>query len=234
MKKMTKAHWAGIGRFVEEVRKVLESRGIAVAVEEPFDPKRVDSRFALKAVAMTKFGRLDITVYDWIATRFDLPKEASKEVDCNPHSGKWNLHFHTEDFSAKPPTEMDGHDPVKECADLLAWRLDRVEAREWTTAIVPVSAEEVDARSKEYWKHHRGMGKNILIEDFDFEGAKEYLATHWTDNDGNVTEQSENMNRAWLSHADHIDVHFYLKSWTERAPAAGIPDFYDNSREMTF
>lgn len=232
MKKMTKKHWAAIGRFAEEATKVLDARGIAVATKYPFDPKAVDSSFSLEAVSMTKFGRLDIVVRDWIHTRFELPKEASREVDCNPHSGKWNFHFHDDEFEAEAPTD-GGHDYLKECVDYFARSLDRVEAREWTTYPVTVSAEEVDAHSKPYWERRRGMGEAITIEGFDVDGAKEYLATHWTDVDGNIPPEFESMNRAWLSHSDDIDVHFHLKSWMERVPESDIPPFYEAGREMT-
>lgn len=229
MKKMTKARWAGIGRFVEEARKVLEARGIAVAVDEPFDPKKVDSRFALEAVAMTKFGRLDITVYDWIAARFQLPKEASKEVDCNPHSGKWNLHFHTEGFSATPPADEDGHDPVKECADLLAWRLDRVEATEWQTYPATFSASEIDRHSEEHWERRKAMGEVIAIEGFDADAAKDWIAEQWVVVDG--TTSSAETNRVLISRDDDVRIHFMLKSFAQRHPGVEMPDFHDVENE---
>lgn len=221
MKRMTKAHWAGIGRFAEEVRKVLETRGIAVRVVEPFDPKNVDSRFSLSAVAMTKFGRLDITVRDWIATRFELPKEASNGTDCNPYSGKWNLHFNTEQFSAKAPEGI--HDYAKECADLFAWRLDGVEAREWTTSPVLVTAAEVDRHSPYHWELRKGMGDEISIEGFDREAAMDWLADQWSEHDSSTS--SPEINRAFVSCEDDIKLHFLLRDFARRHPNVDAPDF---------
>lgn len=230
MKKMTKKHWAAIGRFADEATKVLEARGIAVAEKYPFDPKAVDSNLSLEAVAMTKFGRLDIVVRHWIHTRFELPNAAARETGCNPHSGKWNFHFRDELFEAVP-TE-GSQDYLLECVQVFAANLDRVEAREWTTYPVTVSKAEVDAHSKLYWERRRAMGEEVSIEGFDREGAKEFLATHWTDVEGNISPEFESMSRAWLSHADDIDVHFHVKSFIERSPDTDMPDFYDTAHEM--
>ena len=42
----------------------------------------------------TKVGNLNINIYDgWIAMKFDEPKKAKEMVDCNPFSGKWNIHL---------------------------------------------------------------------------------------------------------------------------------------------
>lgn len=53
----------------------------------------------------TKAGMLRVTPYeDWIATRFDDPARAKSVLGdevrwLNPHSGKWNFHFHDDDIS---------------------------------------------------------------------------------------------------------------------------------------
>ncbi len=67
-------------------------------------PARYCSRF------MTLAGPLDATVYDgWIATRFEDVARARAllgvvgEGAINPHSGKWNMHFHEHEL--KRPAE---------------------------------------------------------------------------------------------------------------------------------
>jgi len=57
----------------------------------------------------TKAGPLRVTAYeDWIATRFDDPARAKSVLGeavkwLNPHSGKWNFHFHDDDFASDFP-----------------------------------------------------------------------------------------------------------------------------------
>jgi len=42
----------------------------------------------------TKYGPLHLSVDDdTVFTRFDFPKVAHPETDCNPFSGKWNFHY---------------------------------------------------------------------------------------------------------------------------------------------
>lgn len=54
----------------------------------------------------TKAGTLRVTPYeDWIATRFDDPAQAKSVLGeevrwLNPHSGKWNFHFHDDDIES--------------------------------------------------------------------------------------------------------------------------------------
>lgn len=224
MKKMTKARWAGIGRFVAEACRALEARGIAVAVKEPFDPKKVDGMFSIGAVAMTKFGRLDVSIHDWIHTRFELPKLASSGgIDCNPHSGKWNFHFRDELFEAKAPADGK-QDYVKECVDMFAFYLDKVEAREWTPAPVVLTRVEVGERSEKHWETRKAFGDDLSIEGFAREEAKDWLAEQWVLADG--TTSTVEMNRVMLDRYDDVEVFFMLKSFRERNPEVGMPDFY--------
>jgi hypothetical protein len=52
----------------------------------------------------TVYGRLVVTFFEnWIATRFDDHKLASKYLDSNPFSGKWNFlgENHEEEFNQR-------------------------------------------------------------------------------------------------------------------------------------
>lgn len=53
----------------------------------------------------THVGNLKITLHDdagseiySIYTKFDEPKRAKEHVDCNPYSGKWNIHHSNVDW----------------------------------------------------------------------------------------------------------------------------------------
>lgn len=220
---MTKAHWAGIGRFVAETCNALEARGIVVVTQEPFDAKTVDSQFSISGVAMTKFGRLDVHIHDWIHTRFALPQEASKGgLDCNPYSGKWNFHFRQELFEARPPAD-GAQDYVKECVDMFAFNLDKVEAREWTPTAVLLTRAEVDGRSEKHWETRKAFGDDIEIEGFEREAAKDWLAEQWFSHD--ATTSSIEMNRTFVSWDGDVKVHFLLKEFAARHPDIEVPDF---------
>lgn len=226
--KRTKKQWLGIGRFVDEVVAALESREIEVRIDTPFDRKAVDSNFSIHAVAMTEVGRLDMSIHDWIHTRFELPGAAARKVGCNPHSGKWNFHFDSKLFTAEKPQD-GGQDYVAECVEHFAWSLDRVDARTWVSTPVVVSADEVAGYSKAYWDRRKAMGDDVGISGFDSEAAKDWLAEVWTCVDGSTTQPE--WNRSWIARDGDVTTHFHLKDFAERNPQVEIPNFYDNDND---
>ncbi len=228
--KRTKQQWLGIGRFVDEVVTVLEARGIEVTIDRPFDKKAVESSFSISAVAMTEFGRLDISVHDWIHTRFEFPGPAASKVGSNPHSGKWNFHFDSKLFNAEKPQNGE-QDYVAECVSQFAWALGRVDARMWAATPVVVSVDEIDGHSKAYWERRKAMGDAVEIRGFDSEAAKDWLAEVWTHVDGSTTQPD--WNRSWISHDGDVTTHFHLKDFAERNPEVEMPNFYANDHMFT-
>lgn len=86
--------------FNEKVIKELKS---LVPVEQLKEEKSLGSFKTFKLLGI-KFGKeLSISLHDdtseiySIFMRFDDPQSAKQVVDCNPYSGKWNIHERTEE-----------------------------------------------------------------------------------------------------------------------------------------
>jgi len=75
--------------FEKQVKKTVEEHG----------GNLIDGHGQATWNLETKFGNLKITLHDdagseiySIFMKFDEPERAKDTVDCNPYSGKWNIH----------------------------------------------------------------------------------------------------------------------------------------------
>lgn len=159
MRKVSKRAWMGVKLFVDTVREEFERRGIPLSEYTPFDPKAPGSTFSFQGEAMTDVGHMTIWLYDWLHTCFALPEIASKSVNCNPYSGKFNFHPEREAFGDEQYT--------REFVNMIFLALDKVNVRPWEVTHKRITEGELSHRPLEEWIKDQKMGSLYVIDGFD-------------------------------------------------------------------
>ncbi len=101
MKKILKAKQK---KFVKDVHTGLLALGGEIHSENPGN----HTRFIFNSIV----GRLDVTLYNdhehcyTLFAIFDEPSKAKEKFDCNPHSGKYNLHIASDSILVEEAVEQ--------------------------------------------------------------------------------------------------------------------------------
>jgi len=150
-------------RFITGAKDVLEKHGI---VPLPSDAAVTDEGPFGEYWALTRYGRLEITLYDdWLACRFSRPGLGAPTSS----NGKWN--FHCFDIDQSP-------DPKAEAVDLtlaeFALGLRSVKAGRWRTiGTLTTSVAQLDEAVAgqpmdiEWHKDQEALGWEVVIRDLD-------------------------------------------------------------------